>query len=62
MKRYATIAGNTNAGRFLAPRKARGIRMRNWFVGSWMWGLMLKYGDNAANDIELRDYPMLVNS
>ncbi|MBF6145401.1 FAD-dependent monooxygenase [Nocardia nova] len=60
MKRYAKIAGNSNAGRFLAPRTARGIRMRNWFLGSRMFDLMLKYSDNAANDIELRDYPALV--
>lgn len=60
MKRYAKIAGNSNAGRFLAPRTARGIRMRNWFLGSRMFDLMLKYTDNAANDIELRDYPALV--
>ncbi|AHH21309.1 putative monooxygenase [Nocardia nova SH22a] len=62
MKRYAKIAGNTNAGRFLAPRTARGIRMRNWFLGSWAFGLMLKYSDNAANDIDLRDYPALVSA
>lgn len=60
MKGYAKIAGNSNAGRFLAPRTARGIRMRNWFLGSRMFDLMLKYTDNAANDIELRDYPALV--
>ncbi|PPJ28874.1 FAD-dependent oxidoreductase [Nocardia nova] len=60
MKRYAKIAGNSNAGRFLAPRTARGIRMRNWFLGSRMFDLMLEYSDNAANDIELRDYPALV--
>ncbi|MFF0453328.1 FAD-dependent monooxygenase [Nocardia africana] len=60
MKRYAKIAGKSNAGRFLAPRTARGIRMRNWFLGSRMFDLMLKYSDNAANDIELRDYPALV--
>lgn len=60
MKRYAKIAGNSNAGKFLAPRTARGIKMRNWFLHSWMWNLMLKYADNAANDIDLRDYPTLV--
>lgn len=59
MKRYAKIAGNSNAGKFLAPRTARGIKMRNWFLHSWMWNLMLKYADNAANDIDLRDYPTL---
>jgi 2-polyprenyl-6-methoxyphenol hydroxylase-like FAD-dependent oxidoreductase len=60
MRRYAKIAGQSNAGRFLAPRTAPGIRARNWFLGSRAFDLMLKYADNAANDIELRDYPSLV--
>ncbi|MFI9410794.1 FAD-dependent monooxygenase [Nocardia gamkensis] len=60
MKRYAKIAGNSNAGRFLAPKTARGIRMRNWFFGSRLFALMTKYSDNAANDIDLKDYPALV--
>jgi 2-polyprenyl-6-methoxyphenol hydroxylase-like FAD-dependent oxidoreductase len=60
MKRYAKIAGNSNAGRFLAPRTATGIRLRNWFLGSRMFRLMTKYADQAANDIDLRDYPALV--
>jgi 2-polyprenyl-6-methoxyphenol hydroxylase-like FAD-dependent oxidoreductase len=60
MRRYAKIAGNSNAGAFLAPKTARGIKMRNWFMRSRMFELMLKYGDNAANDIDLKDYPTLV--
>ncbi|MEV0766371.1 FAD-dependent monooxygenase [Nocardia sp. NPDC050435] len=60
MRRYAKIAGNANAGKFLAPRTARGIKLRNWFLGSRMWALMAKFGDNAANDIDLLDYPALV--
>ena len=59
MCRYAKIAGNTNTGRFLAPRTAWGIRARNWFLGSRAFSLMMKYGDNAANDIDLADYPAL---
>lgn len=59
MRRYAKIAGNTNTGRFLAPRTAWGIRARNWFLGSRAFSLMMKYGDNAANDIDLADYPAL---
>lgn len=58
MKRYAKIAGNSNAGRFLAPRTATGIKLRNWFLGSRMFRLMTQYADKAANDIELRDYPV----
>ena len=57
MRRYAKIAGNTNTGRFLAPKTAWGIRARNWFLGSRAFSLMVKYGDNAANDIDLADYP-----
>jgi 2-polyprenyl-6-methoxyphenol hydroxylase-like FAD-dependent oxidoreductase len=60
MRRYAKIAGQSSAGRFLAPRTALGIRARNWFVGSRAFGLMLKYADNASNDIDLQDYPTLV--
>jgi hypothetical protein len=33
---------------------------RNWFLGSWTFNLMVKYGDNAANDIDLADYPAFV--
>ncbi|MEV6555609.1 FAD-dependent monooxygenase [Nocardia sp. NPDC051756] len=60
MRNYAKIMGNSNAGRFLAPKTAYGIRMRNWFFGSWMFSLMAKYADKAANDIDLRDYPALI--
>jgi 2-polyprenyl-6-methoxyphenol hydroxylase-like FAD-dependent oxidoreductase len=62
MRRYAKIAGNTNTGRFLAPKTAWGIRARNRFLGSWAFNLMVKYGDNAANDIDLADYPALVKT
>jgi 2-polyprenyl-6-methoxyphenol hydroxylase-like FAD-dependent oxidoreductase len=60
MRRYAKIAGQSNAGRFLAPRTALGIRARNRFLGSRAFDLMMKYVDNASNDIELQDYPSLV--
>jgi hypothetical protein len=60
MRRYAKIAGQSNAGRFLAPRTALGIRGRNWFLGSRAFDLMMKYADNASNDIDLQDYPSLV--
>ncbi|GAB2643401.1 FAD-dependent monooxygenase [Nocardia goodfellowii] len=59
MRRYAKIASNSHAGKFLAPRTARGIKLRNWFLGSRMFALMSKFGDNAANDIDLRNYPEL---
>jgi 2-polyprenyl-6-methoxyphenol hydroxylase-like FAD-dependent oxidoreductase len=60
MRRYAKIAGNSNAGRFLAPRTARGIAMRNWFLGSRTFSLMTRFGDNAAKNIDLQDYPATV--
>jgi 2-polyprenyl-6-methoxyphenol hydroxylase-like FAD-dependent oxidoreductase len=62
MRRYAKIAGNSNAGRFMAPKTARGIRGRNWLLGSRAFGLMMKYGDKAANDIDLADYPALAGA
>lgn len=62
MRRYAKIAGNSNAGPFLAPKTALGIRARNWFLGSRLFTLMLKYGDKAANDIDLLDYPSLIRA
>ena len=62
MRRYAKIAGNTNTGRFLAPKTAVGLRARNWFLGSRAFSLMMKYGDKAANDIDLADYPTLAGA
>jgi len=62
MRRYAKIAGHSNAGRFMAPKTAWGIRARNWFLGSRAFSLMTKYGDKAANDIDLTDYPALVEA
>ena len=60
MRRYAKIQGTTNAGRFMAPRTAAGIRARNWFLGSRAFGLMMRYSDRAANEIDLADYPAQV--
>jgi 2-polyprenyl-6-methoxyphenol hydroxylase-like FAD-dependent oxidoreductase len=62
MRRYAKIAGHSNAGRFMAPKTALGIRARNWFLGSRAFSLMTKYGDKAANDIDLADYPAQVSA
>ncbi|MBH0775996.1 FAD-dependent monooxygenase [Nocardia bovistercoris] len=58
MRRYSRMAGRGNAGRFLAPKTARGIALRNRLLGSRLWSLMLKYSDTASEDIALRDYPM----
>ncbi|MFD3594878.1 FAD-dependent monooxygenase [Nocardia sp. NPDC058640] len=62
MKRYAKIAGNSNTGPFLAPKTPRGIKLRNWFLGSRLFTVMMKYGDKAANDIDLLDYPTLIET
>ncbi|WP_194836400.1 FAD-dependent monooxygenase [Nocardia sp. XZ_19_369] len=59
MRSYAKIADNNNTGKFLAPKTALGIRVRNWFLGSWLFTLMAKYADKAANDIDLQDYPAM---
>jgi hypothetical protein len=60
MRGYAKIAGTVNAGRFMAPRTALGVRARNWFLRSRAFGLMMKYTDSKANDIDLADYPVSV--
>ena len=62
MRRYAKIAGNSNAGRFMAPKTAWGIRGRNWLLGSRAFGLMMRHADKAANDIDLADYPTLAGA
>ncbi|MFC4375498.1 hypothetical protein ACFO5K_15455 [Nocardia halotolerans] len=62
MKRYAKIAGNTNTGPFLAPKTALGIKARNRFLNSRLFTLMLKYGDKAANNIDLIDYPARIRA
>ncbi|GAB4588789.1 FAD-dependent monooxygenase [Nocardia sp. IFM 10818] len=60
MKRYLRMADGANAGPFLAPKTKLGIRARNWFLGSRLWKLMLKYTDSAKNDIDLKNYPEIV--
>ncbi|WP_280232251.1 FAD-dependent monooxygenase [Nocardia cyriacigeorgica] len=60
MRRYNQIAGASNPGRFLAPKTRFGIRVRDWFLNSPLFGLMIRFGDKGANDIDLRDYPTLI--
>ncbi|WP_069164660.1 FAD-dependent monooxygenase [Nocardia altamirensis] len=62
MKAHAKVADNGNAGKFLAPRTARGIKMRNWFLNSRLFTLMFKYIDKVTNDIDLQDYPTMVGA
>lgn len=57
MRPYAKVAKKTNAGPFLAPANARGIRLRNWtFKYSALFGLMMKITDRFATKIDLPDY------
>lgn len=60
MRRYNRIAGSSNPGRFLAPKSRLGIRARDWFVRSSLFGLMIGLSDRGTNDIDLRDYPALI--
>ncbi|MEU0543378.1 FAD-dependent monooxygenase [Nocardia sp. NPDC005978] len=60
MKRYCKLADTAHPGRFLAPRTAPGLRVRNWFLGSRLFDLMIKMTERSKNDIELRNYPEIV--
>lgn len=61
MKKYATVARQGNAGRFLAPRTKRGIKMRNMvFKYSPLFSALEKLTDRFATDIELKDYGALL--
>ncbi|MVU81808.1 FAD-dependent oxidoreductase [Nocardia sp. ET3-3] len=62
MKRLLRKTDEAAPGRFLAPRTARGLRMRNWFVRSRGFKMMAKWAENAKNDIDLKNYPELVGS
>lgn len=60
MRDYAALAGNSNPGRFLTPKTRYGIRLRDRFLGSRLFGLMERYAADAKNNIDLRDYPTLL--
>ncbi|MFI5715893.1 FAD-dependent monooxygenase [Nocardia sp. NPDC051750] len=59
MRGYTKLGGNSNPGRFLAPKTAYGLRLRNWFLGSRWFDLMDKYAADAKDDLELADYPLM---
>ncbi|WP_225725175.1 MULTISPECIES: FAD-dependent monooxygenase [unclassified Nocardia] len=59
MRGYTKMAEQSNAGRFFAPKTARGIKFRNWFLGSKGMDLMVKMAEKQKN-IDLPDYPALV--
>lgn len=60
MRDYAELAGNSNPGRFLAPKTRYGIRLRDRFLGSRLFELMDRYATDAKNNIDLCDYPALI--
>ena len=61
MRRYAKVAKKGNAGPFLAPRTRFGGWVRNaTFRFRPMLWLMMRMTDGYATDIELRDYPALL--
>lgn len=60
MRDYAKLAGNSNPGRFLAPKTRYGIRLRDRFLGSRLFDLMDRYAADAKDNIDLRDYPALL--
>ncbi|MFF2556025.1 FAD-dependent monooxygenase [Nocardia sp. NPDC058058] len=60
LKRYSKLAGGANAGPFLAPKTAFGLRVRNWFLTSWAFDRMMKSTEKSKNDIELKNYPEIL--
>jgi 2-polyprenyl-6-methoxyphenol hydroxylase-like FAD-dependent oxidoreductase len=65
LRKFATTCqkGGDRAGRFLAPRTARGIRLRNrMFNMRWFVNLNLELGKKVTSDITLADYPALPSS
>lgn len=54
---YAKVSRQGNAGRFLAPGTAMGIRMRNWvFKRAALFGALMKLTDRFATKIDLPEY------
>ncbi|MBP1162052.1 MULTISPECIES: FAD-dependent monooxygenase [Rhodococcus] len=62
MKRYCKMANGAQPGRFLAPKTALGLRLRNWFLQSRFFDMMVKSAENSKNDIELKNYPEIVGT
>ncbi|QIS15499.1 FAD-dependent monooxygenase [Nocardia arthritidis] len=59
MRGYTKMSEQSSAGRFFAPKTARGIKIRNWFLGSKAMDLMMKMAEKQKN-LDLPDYPALV--
>jgi 2-polyprenyl-6-methoxyphenol hydroxylase-like FAD-dependent oxidoreductase len=52
--------GGDTAGRFLAPRTARGIRIRNWLHNQeWFMSLTYKIAGDRSGGVDLPDYEAL---
>ncbi|MGX1806764.1 FAD-dependent monooxygenase [Nocardia sp. NPDC055321] len=56
MARYRRMSDGAHPGRFLAPKTALGLRVRNWFLDSRWFGVMAASAENSKNDIELKNY------
>ncbi|WP_405146933.1 FAD-dependent monooxygenase [Sphaerisporangium sp. NBC_01403] len=60
---YAKVARQGSAGPFLAPSTSRRIRMRNLlFKRRLLFRAMMRMTDWFATDIELKDYPSLIEA
>ena len=58
MRRYVRLQGAVDAGRFLAPRTAHGLRFRDAFLRSRAFGMMQKLSQSET-ELDLPDYPAL---
>jgi 2-polyprenyl-6-methoxyphenol hydroxylase-like FAD-dependent oxidoreductase len=55
-----TQKGGDTTGKFLAPRTARGIRLRNWFNNrSWFLSMTFKIAADRSTNLDLPDYAAL---
>ncbi|NUS45838.1 MAG: FAD-dependent oxidoreductase [Mycobacteriaceae bacterium] len=59
MRKYNKLSEGANAGRFLAPKTARGIRFRNWFLHSRAMKMMERMSENSKT-VDLIDYPAAI--
>jgi 2-polyprenyl-6-methoxyphenol hydroxylase-like FAD-dependent oxidoreductase len=56
-----TQKGGDTTGRFLAPRTARGIKMRNALLNQkWFMSLTFKIANDRSTNVELPEYKSLV--
>jgi 2-polyprenyl-6-methoxyphenol hydroxylase-like FAD-dependent oxidoreductase len=57
-----TQKGGDTTGKFLAPRTARGIRLRNWANNQqWFLDLTFKIAADRSTNLTLPDYPVMAH-